>query len=161
MTELTPQDSAPRIFKAGRFWTSNVFGAAVGGVGAVILMLVMTGIVVWLKPSRGNILFAAGLAFILALSALCFLPGNLVAGYPYQVAIEEGKGLRVCAPFKELFIPIADVRDVRRSVLQQGYIVRLSRRHRLLKSFVISPIFGEQAEPLVRAIEREIHLYSS
>jgi hypothetical protein len=143
-------EGAPRIFKAGQFWSSNVFGAALGGAGAVILMLVMMGIVVWLNPVRGNILFASGLTLILVVSVLCFLPGNLIAGYPYAVLLEEGKGLELRAPLKRLYIPIEDIRDVRKTYLQPGYMVRLKRRHALLKGFLIPWYFGDQAEPLAK-----------
>jgi hypothetical protein len=146
----------PRVFKAGRFWDFNVFGAAVGGAGAVTLVLVMMGLVVWLNPTPHNVLFAAGLALVLTASVLCFLPGNLIAAYPYAVSLEEGKGLELRAPIKRVYIPIEDVRDVRKSYFQPGYIVRLKRRRRLLKSFLIPWYFGDQAELLANAIREEI-----
>lgn len=149
-------ESIPRVFKAGRFWDFNVFGAAVGGAGAVILMLVMMGLVVWLNPTPHNVLFAAGLALVLVLSLLCFVPGYLIAVYPYAVSLEEGKGLELRAPTRRVYIPIEDVRDVRKSYLQPGYIVRLKHRRRLLKSFLIPWYFGDQAEPLANAIREEI-----
>jgi len=161
MQELTPQGTPPRIFKAGQFWSSNVCGAALGGAGAGILMLVMMGIVVWMKPVQENLLFAATLTLVLVISGLCFLPGNMSAVYPYAVAVEEGKGLQLSAPFKKLYIPIQDIRDVRKSFLQQGYVVRLKRRHRLLTSFVIHSFFGDQAEPLASAIQKEIRRHAS
>ena len=121
MQELTPEGAPQRVFKAGQFWSSNVSGAALGGAGAVILMSVMMGIVVWMNPDRQNILFAATLTLILVASVLCFLPGNMGAVYPYAVAVQEGKGLQLYAPLKKLYIPIEDVRDVRKSFLGQGY----------------------------------------
>jgi len=161
MQELIPESPPQRIFKAGQFWSSNVSGAALGGAGAVILMLVMMGIVVWMKPDRENILFAATLTLILVVSMLCFLAGNMGAVYPYAVAVQEGKGLQLYAPLKKLYIPIEDVRDVRKSILGQGYVVRLKRRHRLLTSFVIHSFFGDQAEPLANAIREEIRRRAS
>ena len=149
-------ESAPRIFKAGQFWSSNVFAAALGGAGGAILMLVMMCIVVWLKPVRENILFAVALVSVLIISILCFFPGNRIAAFPYAVAVHEGKGLELYAPLKKLYIPIEDVRDIRESFIQQGFVVHLTRRHRLLTSFVIHRFFGDQAEPLARAIQEEI-----
>jgi hypothetical protein len=149
-------ESTPRVFRAGRFWDFNVFGAAVAGGLGGILGLVMMGLVVWLNPTPHNVLFAAGLALVLTASVLCFLPGNLIAAYPYAVSLEEGKGLELRAPVKRVFIPIEDVRDVRKSYLQPGYVVRLKRRRRLLKSFLIPWYFGDQAEPLANAIREEI-----
>ncbi len=151
----------PRVFRAGRFWNSNVFGAAIaGGLGGV-LMLVVMGIVVSGNPTTNNILFATGLALGLVMSVLCFVPGNLIAAYPYAVLLEQGTGLELHAPLKRLYIPMEDVRDVQKSYLQPGYIVRLKRRHRLLKSFLIPRYFGDQAEPLANAIRVEIQRYAS
>lgn len=144
------------MFKAGQFWSSNVFGAALGGAGAVTLMLVIMGIIVSANPEPKAILFAAAMAAILVICVLCFLPGNWIAAFPYAVAIEEGKGLYLYAPLKKVYIPIEDVRDVKESFLQQGFVVRLNRRHRLLTSFAIHGFFGEEAEPLARAIRDEI-----
>jgi hypothetical protein len=80
MRELIPEGAPQRVFKAGQFWSSNVSGAALGGAGAVILMSVMMGIVVWMNPDRQNILFAAISTVILVASVLCFLPGNMGGG---------------------------------------------------------------------------------
>lgn len=157
MQELGSEADTPqRIFKAGQFWSSNVFGAALGGAGAGILMFTVMCIAVWEKPTSGNILFAAGLVLVLIISILCFLPGNWIAAFPYAVELEDGKGLVLYAPLKKIYIPIEDVRDVRSSFFQQGYVVRLKRRHRLLTSFVINRFFGDQAELLARAIQEEI-----
>ena len=154
--ETPGSETIARVFKAGRFWDFNVFGAALAGAGAGILMLVMMGLVVWLNPTPRNVLFAAGVALVLVLSVLCFVPGNLVAAYPYAVSLEEGRGLELRAPMKRVYVPIEDVRDVRKSYFQPGYVVRLKRRRRLLKSFLIPWYFGDQAEPLANAIREEI-----
>lgn len=151
------RQGAARIFTAGRFWGSNVFGAALaGGLGGV-LMLVVMGIVVVGNPTSSNVLSATGLALVLLASVACFVPGNLIAAYPYSVLLVKGRGLELRAPFKRLYIPAEDLREVRRaSSLYLGYIVRLKRRNRLLKSFLISHYFGDQAESLAEAIREEI-----
>ena len=154
MDELSSEN--PRIFKATRFWNSNVFAAALAGALGGVLMLVVMGLVVSGNPTRNNILFASGLALVLVLSALCFLPGNLIAAYPYAVSIEEGRGLELRAVLKKLYIPLEEVREVKKSYLQPGYVVRLRRRHRLLKSFLIPWYFGDEAETLANAIREEI-----
>ncbi|HXW93973.1 MAG TPA: hypothetical protein VEK33_25705 [Terriglobales bacterium] len=149
-------ESVPRIFKAGQFWSSNVFGATLaGGLGGV-LMLVVMAIVVSGNPTANNILFASGLALVLMLSIVCLVPGNLIAAYPYIVSLEEGKGLELRAPTRTVYIPIEDVRDVKKSYLQPGYVVHLKRRRRLLGSFLIPWYFGDQAEPLANAIREEL-----
>lgn len=149
-----------RVFKAGRFWNSNVFGAALAGALGGVLMLVVVVIVSSSNPTRENILFTVGLALVLVLTVLCFLRGNLIAAYPYAVSIEQGRGLELRAVLKRLYIPLDEIRDVQRSYLQPGYTVRLKRRHRLLKSFLIPWYFGDQAEPLANAIRDEIRQQS-
>jgi hypothetical protein len=156
MQDLRQPNGQAQIFRAGHFWNSNVCAAAIGGAGAGVLMLVVMTIVVSENPTRGNVLFAAGLAIVLIASAICLLPGNLIAAYPYAVSVEEGKGVELRAPLKTIFIPIEDVGDVRTSYLQPGYVVRLKTRHRLLMSFLIPSFFGDQAEPLANVIREEI-----
>ena len=119
-------------------------------------MLVVMTIVVSENPTRRNVQFAAGLAVVLIASAICLIPGNLVAAYPYAVSVEEGKGLELHAPLKKIFIPIEDIGEVKTSYLQPGYVVRLKQRHRLLTSFLIPTFFGDQAEPLANTIRQEI-----
>lgn len=145
-----------RVFKAGRFWNSNVFAAALAGALGGVVMLVVMGIVVSANPTRNNILFASGLALTLLLSVLSFVPGNLIAAYPYAVSIQEGKGLELRAVLRKIYIPLEEVRDVQKSYLQPGYVVHLKRRHGLLKSFLIPWYFGYEAEPLANAIREEI-----
>jgi hypothetical protein len=154
--QTSGSERVAHVFKAGRFWDFNVFGAALGGAGAGILMLVMMGLVVWLNPTPRNASFAVVVAVVLVVSLLCFLPGNLIAAYPYAVSLEEGRGLELRAPMRRVYVPIEEVRDVRKSYLQPGYVVRLKRRHRLLKSFLIPWYFGDQAEPLANAIREQI-----
>jgi hypothetical protein len=158
MKELGPE-RATRVFKAGRFWNSNVFSAVLAGGLGGILMLVVMAIVVSGNPTASNILFASGLALVLVLSLVCLVPGHLIAAYPYVVSLEEGKGLELRAPIRRVYIPIEDVRDVRKSYLQPGYVVRLKRRRRLLGSFLIPWYFGDQAEPLANAIREELQSY--
>ena len=156
MNKLNEETNEARAFKASRFWTSNVSGAVIGGIGGVILMSVLGGIAIGMTHSVNVMLFVGGLTFILILSLVCLFAGNLIAAYPYAVIVEAGKGLRLCAPLRTIYIPIGDVRDVRQSLLQQGVVVRLKRRQRLLKSFVIHSFFGNEAEPLVNAIRQEV-----
>jgi hypothetical protein len=161
MSDQRKETVGSHLFTAGRYWNSNVFGAALAGALGGVLMLVIMCIIVWLNPAPAVILFTVVWALAVLISLLCFVRGDLIATYPYAVLLEQGKGLELRAPLKRVYIPIGDVRDVRSSPIQRGYIVRLKRRHRLLTSFVVHPFFGDQAEPLARAIEREIHLHSS
>ena len=62
---------------------------------------------------------------------------------------------RLHAAFKQIYIPISDVVDVRKSLFG-GYAVRFKRPHGLLNGFVIHRLFGDQAEPLANAIREEI-----
>jgi len=85
--------------------------------------------------------------------ASLFYPGNLVATYPLAVEVEPSKEIVLMAPWKRLAIPVEDLRDIRDSLLHQGYIVRLHRRHGLLKSFMVPWFFGHERAALAEAIE--------
>jgi hypothetical protein len=161
MKEFGQPRGEVQTFRARQFWNSNICGAAVGGAGIGIVMLVVMGIVVSENPTLSNIAFATGLALVLMASAICFLPGNLIAAYPYAVTLEDGRGLELHTAFKKIYIPTEDLQDVRKSLAQPGYVVRLKRRHRLLKSFLIPSFFGDQAEPLANAIREEIQRRAS
>ncbi len=145
-----------RVFKAARFWNSNVVGACVGGALGGALIVVVMGVVVLENPTRGAILFAGVVVLALTLTVLWLVPGNGIAVYPYAVAVDQGRGLELHAVLRRVYIPASDLRDLRRSYLQPGYIVRLTRRHGLLGSFIIPWYFGDQAEPLAAAIREEI-----
>jgi len=146
--------SEPLFFKSSGYWSSNVCGAILGGIGAGLLFLVVSGIIVWSAPTLKSVLFM-GLVLVVVFGSLaCFLVGNLIAAQPYAVLIERGRGLWLHAPLRKVYIPLEDVRDVRRSV--QGFVVRLKRRHRLLTGFVIHRFFGSEREALAEAIREEI-----
>jgi hypothetical protein len=160
MTELESKEDQVLAFKGSRYWTSNVWGAAVAGIGGGALMSVVAIIVLSGAPSPKVTLFIGGWVLILLLAVLASFPGNAIARFPYEVVVEKGKGLRIRAPLKELYIPIQDVRDVRTSFLQ-GFVVRLKQRHRLLTQIVIHRLFGSRGEPLADAIREEIERCAS
>jgi hypothetical protein len=151
-------DREPRIFKASRYWESNVWGATVAGIGMGILMTVVAGIMLWEEQT----LDALPVVLILTIvaSLLAMFPGNLIAAVPVAVELEEGKGLRLIAPLKKLYIPIDQVNEVRDStfwqIFQEGIVVKLNTRHGLMKSFAIHWAFGDQGRQLARAIQQEI-----
>jgi hypothetical protein len=157
---LLENDREPRIFKASGIWESNVWGATVAGIGTGLLLSVIAGILLF--ESEGPSGRRAGLALILTVIAtlLAMFPGNLIAAVPVAVELEEGKGLRLIAPMKKLYIPIEEVKEVRDStvaqILQQGTVVKLNKRHGLLKSFAIHWAFGDEGRQLARAIRQEI-----
>jgi hypothetical protein len=149
-----------RIFKASRIWDSNVWGATVAGIGAGLLMTAVAGILLWEAEDR-NVRMFAGLWILANVTTLVALfPGNLIAAVPIAVELEEGKGLRLIAPLKKLYIPFEEVQEVRDStvarIFQQGTIVKLNKRHGLMKSFAIHWSFGDQGRQLARAIQQEI-----
>jgi len=146
-----------RRFEASRLWEFNVYGAVVGGIGGGILMCVVAGIIL----SDGIGLDQASLVAVVLianviLGLLLLFPGNMVVQSPFAVELQEGKGLRVYAPLKTVYIPMDDVKEVRRSWLTLGWVVKLNRRHRLLKAVVIHGGFGRQGGELARAIQEEI-----
>jgi len=139
-----------------------MWGATIAGVGGGTLVSTLNVIGAWrnVTGAWGNeslkiALFIWGL---LLLTVLAYFPGNAIAGYPYEVVIEKGKGLRVYAPFKKLYIPIQDLQDVGFS--GEGTVVRLKHRRRMLTVIVIHKFFGSQAQPLADAIREELRRYA-
>ena len=148
-----------RRFEAARLWQSNLYGAAVAGIGGSVILGVVAGILLYpLYPPPGLdvLLTAGGLIASVILGLVCMYPGNLIAVHPYAVELEQGRGLRLLTPLKKVYIPMEDVKEVRRSYLQLGWVVKLTRRHRALTRFYIHGGFGRQGGELARAIEEEI-----
>ena len=129
------------------------------GIGGGILMSAVAIIVLSGTPSPKVMLLMGGWILILVITVMASFPGNAIARFPYEVVIEKGKGLRIRAPFKELYIPIQDIRDVSPSFFR-GFVVRLKHRHRLLTQIVIHRLFGSQGQPLADAIREEIQRYA-
>lgn len=161
MTSEAETDRTSRIFKASNFWESNVWGAVIAGIGAGLLMSVIGGILLF--ESAGPSGKRAGAILILTMVAtlLAMFPGNLLAATPIAVEVEDGKGLHLCAPLKKLYIPVDELEEVRDStvfqVFQGGTVVRLNRRHGLMKSFLIHWLFGDDGKELARVLQREIN----
>ncbi len=145
-----------RRFEAARLWESNVYGAIVAGIGGSVVLCAVAGILIYMARGPGVYLVAGGMITSAVIGLLCLFPGNLVAVHPYAVELEQGKGLRLLAPLKKVYIPIDDVKEVRRSYLQLGWAVKLSRRHGALTRFSIHGGFGRQGKDLARAIQEEI-----
>jgi hypothetical protein len=158
MTELADDDV--RSFKSSRWWSFNIWGATVAGFGTGMLVSTLDVIgAVNSTPKSEPLRIALVICGLVMLAVLAYFPGNAIARHPYEVVIEKGKGLRVYAPFKKLYIPIENIRDVGFS--GEGSVVRLKRRHWLLKVIVIHRFFGSQGPPLADAIREEIQRYTS
>jgi len=161
MTPETETDRASRIFKASKYWESNVWGAVIAGIGGGLVISVVGGILLFDSAGPSGRRAGAVLILTIAGSLLAIFPGNLLATAPIAVELEAGKGLLLCAPLKKLFIPIAEVAAVRDStvfhIFQQGIVVKLSRRHGLMKSFIIHWAFGDEGKELAQLVQREIN----
>jgi hypothetical protein len=158
MTELAGDDV--RSFKSSRWWSFNIWGATVGSFGAGMLISTLDVIgAVNCAPKSESLRIALVVWGLVLLAVLAYFPGNAVVRYPYEVVIEKGKGLQVFAPFKKLYIPIEDLRDVGFS--GEGSVVRLQRRRRMLTVLIIHRLFGSQGPPLADAIRDEIKRYAS
>jgi hypothetical protein len=126
----------------------------VAAICASVAFLVFGAISIWLTRSLAwlpLVLILGGIAFPLIL-----LPGNLDAVYPYAVEIEEAKGLHFYAPFKEIYVPIEEVKWVKWSWLWTGWVIRLKKRRQLLTGFIIHIAWGRGGRDLARAIEEEL-----
>jgi hypothetical protein len=149
-----------RTFKASRVWASNVWGATVAGIGGGLVLLVVAAILLFDSAGPGGRNDGAFLIFAVVATFFAMFPGNLIAAVPIEVDLEDSKRLRVIAPLKKLYIPFEEVQEVRDStflqIFQEGIVVKLNKRHGLMKSFVIHAAFGEQGGKLARAIQQEI-----
>lgn len=125
-----------------------------------LLLSVVAGILLFSSEGAGGSRNGAALIVTIVATLIATFPGNLIAAVPIAVDLEEGKGLLLHAPLKKLYIPLEDVRAVRDStvgqIFQQGIVVKLNKRHGLMKSFIIHVAFGEQGRKLARAIQQEL-----
>ena len=155
--DVVPVQSA-RMFKASRVWESNVWGATVAGIGGALLMATVAGIFIF--DSQAPKGFAVLLMVTIAATLIAMFPGNLIAAVPVAVELQEGKGLLLIAPLKKVYIPLNEIGSIRESAFwqmaQQGTVVKLTRRHGLMKSFAIHWAFGDQGKELITAIKEEI-----
>ncbi len=144
-----------RIFKGSQYYIWNIWGAYIAGLVGLVFLQGEVRHALWLASDFRAVLAPIVWELLVVFGLLVSWPGNMIAIFPYEVVVEEGKGVRLHAVLKQVYIPIEDIRDVQKSFLQ-GYVVRLRRRHRLLGKFVIHRLFGSEAEALVRAIQDEM-----
>ena len=152
----------PRLFKASRIWELNVWGAMIGGISGGLVLLVVATILIFNSESPTGKLDGMILGLTIVASLLALFPGNLITTIPVAVELESGKGLCLVAPLKKLYIPMEEVLEARDYFSAwtptPGTVVKLSKRHGLLKSFSIHWAFGEEGRQLAQAIQREILL---
>src|ERR1700675_4648467 len=96
----------PRIFKASRLWEFNVWGAIVGGIGSGFVMSVVATILIFDSDGPTGRMDGLVLALTIVATLLAMFPGNLIAATPVAVELESGKGLRLIAPLKKLYISL-------------------------------------------------------
>ena len=145
-----------RAFRASRLWTINVCGAALGGILTAAIMAIIAAVVLWESPVVNDRIIGAAWLLIILVSVWGMFRGNWIASAPYAVEIVEGRGLRLQAFLKKVYIPLDDVSDVEDSFLGTRTVVKLRRRHGLLKRFWISRAYGEQGSALLVEIRKEI-----
>src|SRR6266849_5861513 len=146
--QLLENNQEPRIFKASRVWASNVWGATVAGIGGGLLISVVAAILLFDSAGPGGTRVGAVWILTSIVTVLATFPGKLIAAVPIAVDLEQGKGLLLHAPLQKLYIPFKEVKEVRDStvsqVFQQGIVVKLNKRHGLMKSFAIHWTIGEE-----------------
>jgi hypothetical protein len=154
----SPTEGEPgvKVFQARRFWKSNVCGVAAASVGAAGLFIIIGGILVWGSQHWEGRLWGVGLILSAIVAFWALVPGNLAAVYPYAVEIEEGKGLRFYAPFKQFYVSTREVKLVKWSWFWAGWVVRLRERRGLLVGFIIHAAWSQQGRELVQAIGEEL-----
>jgi hypothetical protein len=147
----------PRIYRASGYWRTNLWGGVLAGIGGTILSLTVFTVALWMSDFAREIVIWLIVICLTALGmVLAFYPGNLIVMYPMAVEVAPFKQIVLVAPWKRLVIPIEDLRDIHNSLLQQGCVVRLFRRHGLLKSFTIHWFFGSERTALAAAIENTV-----
>ena len=151
-----PETPGGRVFRAWHYWERNVQGVPFVVAGALGLFLVLGGILFWQSQGWEGRLWGVGLLLFTIAAVWALLAGNLGAVYPYAVEIEEGKGFRFYAPFKQFYIPTQGVKRVKWSWLWGGWVVRLRQRRGLLPGFIIHFAWGRQGRELAQAIGEEL-----
>jgi hypothetical protein len=149
------RETRARIFRGSQYWIWNTWGATAGALVGFVFMQGEVRYALRFAPDSGAMLAPIVWELLVVIGFLVSWPGNMIAIFPYEVDVEDGKGIRLHAVLKQVYIPIEDIRDVRKSFLQ-GYVVRLKRRHRLLQKFVIHRFFGSEGEALANAVQDEI-----
>ncbi|MGH9771270.1 MAG: hypothetical protein ACRD4Q_06190 [Candidatus Acidiferrales bacterium] len=125
-------------------------------IGATGLFIAVGGILLWQSLGLEGKLWGAGLILFAIVEVWVLLAGNLAAVSPYAVEIEEGKGFRFYAPFKQFYIPTPEVKRVKWSWLWVGWVVRLRQRRGLVPRFIIHVAWGQQGRELAQAIREEL-----
>jgi len=149
-------DGESKFFRPSKIWTANTCGAAVGGMVAGAIMLVIAARILWASPEiKGTFIGAAWLLVVIA-SLLGMYPGNWIASAPYAVRLVKGRGLWLYAFLKKVYIPMDEVVEINESLLGTRAVITLSNRHGLLKSFWIPWAYGEQGRALVLEIRKEM-----
>lgn len=158
MANMFPSPSAGpegvRVFRAPRLWESNVRGALVAGMAGAPLVLVMAGMLIWQNRSVGWLVVLMILAAVT--TPLILLPGNYAITWPYAVEVVEGKGLWFYAPFKKMYVPLEEVKEVKWSYAGPGWVIRLRKRRGVIRTLLIHVAWGRRGKELARAIEEEL-----
>jgi hypothetical protein len=135
-------------------------GSTIAGIGGGLVISIVSGILLFDSEGPSGRKLGGFLILIIIATFLAMFPGNMIAAVPVAVGLKKGKSLRLIAPLKKLDVPFEHIEEVRDStgaqIFQQGIVVKLNRRHGLMKSFVIHVTFGDQGRELARAIQREI-----
>ena len=151
-----PETPGTRVFRAWHYWEKNVQGLPFVVASVLGLFVLLGGILLWQSRGWQGRVWGAGLILFAIAAVWCLVAGNLGAMYPYAVEIEDGKGFRFYAPFKQFYIPTQEVKRVRWSWLWFGWVVRLRQRRGLLSGFVIHRAWGQQGRELAEAIGEEL-----
>jgi len=154
--KLVVTEGETKCFRASKLWTANVCAAAVGGISGLAITSVLLLNVLWASPENKNRFLAAAWLLMIFVSAWGMYPGNWIASAPYAVKISQGKGLWLYAFLRKVYIPLDEISEIDESLLGTRTVIKLSKRHGLLKSFWIHRAYGDQGRELVLEIRKEI-----
>jgi hypothetical protein len=145
-----------KFFRASKIWTANVCGAAVGGMVAGAVMLIIAVRILWASPEIKDSFIGAAWLLVIFASLWGMYPGNWIASAPYTVQLVKGRGLWLYAFLKKVYLPLDEVVEINESLLGTRTVITLRKHHGLLKSFWIPWAYGEQGRALVLEIRKEI-----
>ena|ERR1700722_451176 len=101
----TTNDGKLQIFKASRYWESNVWGATITGIGGRLVISIVSGILLFDSEGPSGRELGGFLILIIIATFLAMFPGNMIAAVPVAVELKKGKSLRLIAPLKKLDVP--------------------------------------------------------
>ncbi len=149
-----PGAKGVKVFRAPRLWEFNICAALAAGVCGALVILALAGNLI---RSTGRVGWVPAFLIVdMVGGLLILLPGNYASRFPYAVEVVEGKGLWFYAPFKKMYVPLEEIKQVGWSYAGAGWAVRLGKRRGVIKTIIIYVAWWRVGRELAAAIEGEL-----